>query len=601
MIKSVLLIYPRINFEKNYVTNWIPYSVLAIASYLEDEYEVSIYDENQKGPFYLPFSSKYDLVCISSMTGSQLKRSIQLIKQIKTSDNIVVLGGAFATLYPNLAMGIEGLDYITVGQGEYATKLLIEYINGYKSSNELINTIDCRNKLQYPINIINSKFSHYNFKLINVNEYVRFDKFIAPRTVNYISSQGCSFGCYFCSDSAMYSKKWISEDVDETINNIKYLVSKYNISGVKFYDSNFFIDKDRVIRFSKSLIEENIHIKWAASTHPLSLLSYDDDEMNLLCRSGCSRLLIGLESPNQKVLDLVNKHITKEKLYTVIRKCNRFNIHCSYTLLVGFPEVPSTHIAETLSFAKEIIDIHQNSEVKVHILYPYNRTQMHTIFKNNGHIMCDSIESVSSIDYYTKNQFVTKQEEDEIRLFNERYSNSVISKKFILLCGKKGSGKSTFAKLIYNKFGFPIISASDIIDSYILSIGCSISMSSRLEFSDYLRGQSQSGSIYEFRNYPFSISIIDSIVSKCDYDFFSEQGETYTILLMSDNNIRINRILNRKRADDPKTESELKYVENRMKSLGVLQNIVDYTVVNNGELFDLEKALKIIMERYDVN
>jgi hypothetical protein len=48
MKSSIILVYPKIEFEKNYPCSWLPYSILALASVLDKTLgvDVLLYDQN---------------------------------------------------------------------------------------------------------------------------------------------------------------------------------------------------------------------------------------------------------------------------------------------------------------------------------------------------------------------------------------------------------------------------------------------------------------------------------------------------------------------------------------------------------------------------
>ena len=90
MQKKVVLIYPKIEYGKNYTTNWIPYSVLTLGSFLhKNGHSVDILDENENDELNVDEIGNYDLIGISSMTGTQLQRSLELVELIKRKDQNV--------------------------------------------------------------------------------------------------------------------------------------------------------------------------------------------------------------------------------------------------------------------------------------------------------------------------------------------------------------------------------------------------------------------------------------------------------------------------------------------------------------------------------
>jgi hypothetical protein len=103
MKKLILLVYPRIDFEKNYPYSWLPYSVLSIASSLQNDQniEILIFDQNRKNDEefrVLLETYKTNLLCagFSIMTGGgQIRNALHLSSIVKSfsSKTKIVFGG----------------------------------------------------------------------------------------------------------------------------------------------------------------------------------------------------------------------------------------------------------------------------------------------------------------------------------------------------------------------------------------------------------------------------------------------------------------------------------------------------------------------------
>jgi radical SAM superfamily enzyme YgiQ (UPF0313 family) len=199
------------------------------------------------------------------------------------------------------------------------------------------------------------------------------------------------------------------------------LVKENNLNGVKFYDANFFVDRKRVITFAQGLIDREIPIKWAASAHPYPMLKMSDEEMRILERSGLSRLLIGAESGNPDELKFIDKHITTEDVINVAQKCNEYNIHGSFTVIVGYPGFPKDYIGNTLRFGEMLREIDHRHEMKAHIFTPYPGTPLFMESIAQGFNPPKTIDEWSTYDYYEiETPWVNNQDMKIIREFNER-------------------------------------------------------------------------------------------------------------------------------------------------------------------------------------
>jgi radical SAM superfamily enzyme YgiQ (UPF0313 family) len=431
---SVLLYYPKTYHEENYRFYWIPYSLLAVSTYIsQKKFDVKIIDGNtgifiRNRNFVKNIIEKSKIVGISAMIGKQILDGIEFAKYVKeiNPNATIVWGGYSPTLLPDLFINHKYVDVVVQGQGELTFLELCERlfsnrplrnIKGiiYKTNGKTI-----YNPRREIINL--NERPPYPFSLINVQQYIRNDSEINTRTINYVSSQGCPFRCGFCSEVAMYRNRWLYLSAERMVNDIKYLYDKYQINGIKFYDPNFFANKPRVFQLIDLLEKNNIEIKWAASAHPNNLSNFNDEEWKALKRSGCSRILIGAESGDQNILDMINKRTTVNIIRKVAKKLSQFGIIGSFTFVVGFPGESDSSVKKTIKFAEELLSINDKFEAKIHFYLPYPGTPLYPKALSYGFRPPMTLEEWGCYDYYKiETPWVDKNLYEVIRRFNEEY------------------------------------------------------------------------------------------------------------------------------------------------------------------------------------
>lgn len=208
---------------------------------------------------------------------------------------------------------------------------------------------------------------------------------------------------------------------DAVCDDIEYFINEYQISGIKFYDADFFIDYKRAIIISNKLKERNI--KWAASIHPKDILRAQQKGGNPLLQalssSGCTRLLMGIESGCNRVLrDVVNKMVSKEEILQVANLIAQYGILGSYTFIVGFPGESIEEQNQTFNFINQLWRLSPKPETRVHIYTPYPGTPLYYEACQEGFIPPEKLEDWSDFDYYKAlTPWVDKSLEDKVKLF----------------------------------------------------------------------------------------------------------------------------------------------------------------------------------------
>ena len=428
--QKVALFHPRTLHEKNYRNFWIPYSVLSIGSHLASNgHDITIIDNNyeQRSPEEIVAElARPDLVGVSTMIGHQISEGLDFAAKIKERfpETVTVFGGGAPTILPEQFLGSDYVDIVVRGQGE---KTLLETIEALKVKKSLENIpgISFKDKNGKAIHnnprvpISRDAFAAYNYSLVDPANYVRSDEHISDRVLNHISSQGCPFGCGFCSEVALYDRKWTSESLERMMQEISQLVETYGANGIKFYDANFFVNKKRALSFAEEVKKRGWNIQWAASAHPKNLLFLNDDELRTVSDSGCSRILIGAESGNNEELEYINKNMTTADVLEVAKRLGKAEIHGSFTVIVGYPGFPEDNIARTLDFGRKIASISPLHEVKAHVYAPYPGTPLYQDAIKHGFVAPKTLEDWANYDYYeVQTPWLKSDVTQQIRDFN---------------------------------------------------------------------------------------------------------------------------------------------------------------------------------------
>jgi radical SAM superfamily enzyme YgiQ (UPF0313 family) len=428
--QEVILFHPRTGHEKNYRNFWIPYSVLSIGSHLANKgYDVKIVDNNskQRSPNEIVSElTRPDLVGVSTMIGHQISEGLDFAAKIKERfpEVTTIFGGGAPTILPEQFLGSDYVDIVVRGQGEQTSLEAAEALKGKRGLENIPgvsfkdkNRKAVHNNSRTPIN--SDAFAAYDYSLVNPRDYIRSDEHISNKVLNHISSQGCPFGCGFCSEVALYDRKWTSESLERMMQEVSELVEQHGADGIKFYDANFFVNKKRSLSFAEEIKKRDWNIQWAASAHPKNLLVLNDSELRTVSDSGCSRILIGAESGNNEELDYINKNMTTEDVLEVAKRLGRVGIHGSFTVIVGYPGFPEDNIARTLQFGKQLATTSPLHEVKAHVYAPYPGTPLYQDAIKHGFVAPKTLEDWANYDYYeVQTPWLRSEVTQQIRDFN---------------------------------------------------------------------------------------------------------------------------------------------------------------------------------------
>ena len=345
----------------------LPHALLALAANLDDE--VLIIDEATPQLIIKHKDDINNAICvgISTITGTYIKDSLDVAKSIRSinPDVPLVWGGWHPSLKPEQTLKNKYVDKVVVGQGEQAFRDVVENIKNGNKVEDII-TYEYKPKEDFP---------YYNLDMINnLEQYIT--PMLSPRTITLYTSQGCPFGCKFCSIDSLYGKKHSAWPIEYVVSLTEFLVRKYNIDGVRFDDDNFFIGKKRALDFAEQILQRNIQFVWSGLARADLLCNLNKEEWEILDRSGCKRLMVGAESGATQTLDILDKKISPEMILDVGHLCSKYRITPSISMMVGVPGEKKEHIEETF----KLIDVWKSkfpaSELQLYLYTPYPGTQL---------------------------------------------------------------------------------------------------------------------------------------------------------------------------------------------------------------------------------
>lgn len=245
--------------------------LLTLAALTPPEHEVFYFEVEDI--LELPaLPTDFDMVAISSFS-AQIDEAYELAAWFKSLGTPSVLGGLHVTMCPEEAA--QFCSTIVLGEGEIVWHQLIDDLE--KGCLEPV--YDARDRsfdlAQAPIP---------SFHLLDINRYNRL-------TVQ--TSRGCPHRCEFCASSILLTPYYKQKPVQKVITEIDRILEIWKRPFLEFADDNSMVNKKYWKELTSEL--ESRRIRWFTETD--ISVSNDTELLELMGRSGCAQVLIGLESP----------------------------------------------------------------------------------------------------------------------------------------------------------------------------------------------------------------------------------------------------------------------------------------------------------------
>jgi len=359
---SILLIRPRQN-ENDSVG--IPLGLLYIASVLKkNEFDVkvidcannNIQDSNLK---HIIKQENPEIIGITNQYSIFKENAINICRMAKKiNENVTtIIGGNHATVSPEDFL-TEGFDIVVRGEGEFT---MLDIVNDKPLSKirgiSYVQNQKIKNNMpRKPIlNLDNIPLPAY--EMINMEDYfvknARFSYFddVSNRSISVITSRGCPNNCCFCSVHLSLGHFWRPNSVEYVLNHLQLLTTKYGVKNVDFEDDNLTFNPKRFEAILDGMKERGINITWR-TPNGVRVDTLNRRLLRKMRESGLKRLVIGVESGSQRVIDnVIDKKIKLKDVVRISKIAKEEKISLSAFFIIGLPGETKSDINKTLNFA----------------------------------------------------------------------------------------------------------------------------------------------------------------------------------------------------------------------------------------------------------
>lgn len=316
----------------------------SIKSKLEDYVDYILEKDPKIVGFSLESSSYYSTIYVSN-----------LIKK-RNKDIKIFFGGQLYYDKRNIERSFNDsqVDYINLGEGDITVAELVRiiYQNGdinkcdglcYKDGDKTIYTKP-REMLKNLDNLPYLDFTDMSLDDYDDNEHLPLQ-----------TSRGCVWACKFCSTHSFWPgyRQMCAERIHQ---EICYHKIKYPLAGhIDFQDLEFNADVNRLKEFCELLIKYppfGSKQYWLSNAIVNPLMT--KDILALVKASGCKKLIFGIESGSQRVLDMFGKKYKVQDAKRIIKDAYDVGLKVTTNFMFGFPGETEEDFEETLDFVKEV-------------------------------------------------------------------------------------------------------------------------------------------------------------------------------------------------------------------------------------------------------
>ncbi|GHS86348.1 B12-binding domain-containing radical SAM protein [Campylobacterota bacterium] len=266
-----------------------PLTLTTLAALIPAELHASV-ELIDEGIAEIPSDLSADLVGITAITGTA-NRAYEIADRLRARGITVVLGGPHITLLPDEAA--EHADAICVGYADQSwQRLLLDFAAG---------------KLQKVYR------QDADFTLVG-QPFARrelFDRKHFLTQAVFEATRSCAHDCEFCVAPTAWGRQQYQKPIDWVIEDIRRYTARTGETKILFVDLNIISDKRYAAELFTALIP--LGVQWFGLS--TVLIAHDRSLMELMARSGCKGLLLGLETVSDSSLADAHKSFNASVSY----------------------------------------------------------------------------------------------------------------------------------------------------------------------------------------------------------------------------------------------------------------------------------------------
>jgi anaerobic magnesium-protoporphyrin IX monomethyl ester cyclase len=279
-------------------------------------------------------------------------------KRLKACDSPphIMIGGPHATALPRQCL-IDGehIDSLVFGEGEdTAAELVARVLDGqslegvrglYYRGEGAIHENPPRGQIEDLDSLPMPAWHLFPMERYH-HSYIETD---GKRSLHIMGSRGCFSDCNYCHSTKMWGPKVRWHSTERVLAEIDHLNAHYGIEYFQFFDDVFTMDRDRLKVLMPEFNKRGMSDSWSCSTR-IDLLN--ENIIKDLKFGGAHHIAIGIETVNDRLLKVINKHVTKAQTTSVITLCAEHKLPVMGMFIIGLPTETAEECQETLDFVK---------------------------------------------------------------------------------------------------------------------------------------------------------------------------------------------------------------------------------------------------------
>jgi len=189
-------------------------------------------------------------------------------------------------------------------------------------------------------------------------------------SLNISTTRGCPFSCNWCA-KPIYGSRYNSRSPESVVDEIADLITVYQPDHFWITDDIFGLKPGWIQRFAELVQQRGLRFSYTIQSRA-DLLG-KGDTLEALAASGLDTVWIGAESGSQRILDAMDKGITRAQIDTLVPRIRALGMRSAFFLQFGYPGETRADIDRTIAMVTGLLP----DQIGISVSYPLPGTVFH--------------------------------------------------------------------------------------------------------------------------------------------------------------------------------------------------------------------------------
>jgi radical SAM superfamily enzyme YgiQ (UPF0313 family) len=207
--------------------------------------------------------------------------------------------------------------------------------------------------------------------LVDIEAYRRIWRQAHGRfSLNISTTRGCPFSCNWCA-KPIYGSRYNSRSPESVVDEIADLIAAYQPDHFWITDDIFGLKPGWIQRFAELVQQRGLRFSYTIQSRADLLAK--GDTLEALAASGLDTVWIGAESGSQRILDAMDKGITRAQIDALVPRIRSLGMRSAFFLQFGYPGETHADIDRTIAMVTGLLP----DQIGISVSYPLPGTVFH--------------------------------------------------------------------------------------------------------------------------------------------------------------------------------------------------------------------------------